>query len=322
LTAVAKAGCIISIKTKGGLVVKTRYWLLALVVSMLTSTTPVLADGDMYVVIAGGGGVGTKISSLPYTISARGFYYVTGNLTCASGNGITVNASDVTIDLMGFCLSGNSESSGIYLFSAKNVEIRNGTLRDWYYGIWGNGNMNACHRVINVRAEGNIFGIFLNESSHTVKGCVVVDNSSTAIWANNSMITGNQITNCTNGIFNNDGTSSNNVLNQCNGNGIYGSGIISGNMISNSGDTGIRCYGTVSINGNNVSNSAQTGIYCYKGATIIGNTIYCDIGQTGIDLSTDASNYILVDQNTVSGVGQHYVGSSSATIWGKNAGLP
>jgi hypothetical protein len=45
------------------------------------SAAPVLADGDFYV-IAGGGGVGTKISSLPYTITKPGFYYLAGNVTC------------------------------------------------------------------------------------------------------------------------------------------------------------------------------------------------------------------------------------------------
>jgi hypothetical protein len=45
---------------------------------------------------------GTPISSLPYTINAPGSYYVTRNLSAVSGNGITINADDVTLDLMGF----------------------------------------------------------------------------------------------------------------------------------------------------------------------------------------------------------------------------
>jgi hypothetical protein len=43
----------------------------------------------------------TPISSLPYTISAAGSYYLTGNLT-ADANGILVDANNVTIDLAGF----------------------------------------------------------------------------------------------------------------------------------------------------------------------------------------------------------------------------
>ena len=59
---------------------KRKYWLLLLVCAVLLSGRPVLADGDFYVVV-GGGGVGTKITSLPFTISAPGFYYLGSNLT-------------------------------------------------------------------------------------------------------------------------------------------------------------------------------------------------------------------------------------------------
>jgi hypothetical protein len=39
----------------------------------MVTTAPALADGDFYVV-AVGGGVGTKITSLPYPINSPGFY--------------------------------------------------------------------------------------------------------------------------------------------------------------------------------------------------------------------------------------------------------
>ena len=50
-----------------------RFLLLALVFSVMVTTAPALADGDFYVV-AVGGGVGTKITSLPYPINSPGFY--------------------------------------------------------------------------------------------------------------------------------------------------------------------------------------------------------------------------------------------------------
>jgi hypothetical protein len=102
---------------------------------MLLSVTPVLADDGFYVI--GGGGVGTKITSLPYTIEKPGFYYLGGNLqltTFAHGAGITVNCSHVTIDLMGFKLSHENingyyfTGTGISLNGREDVEIRNGTL--------------------------------------------------------------------------------------------------------------------------------------------------------------------------------------------------
>src|SRR5689334_14686480 len=49
----------------------------------------------------------TPISSLPYTITNPGSFYVTTNLNYSgAGNGITVSSGNVTIDLNGFTLQG------------------------------------------------------------------------------------------------------------------------------------------------------------------------------------------------------------------------
>jgi hypothetical protein len=81
----------------------------------LLSSSPAWAE-DFYV-IAGGGAVGTKITSVPYIITQPGFYYLGGNLSYnATGNAITVNANDVTIDLMGCtlsCTTGSGITHGI-----------------------------------------------------------------------------------------------------------------------------------------------------------------------------------------------------------------
>ena len=146
---------------------KRKGWLFLLVCAVLLNTGSAMADGDFYVV-AVGGGVGTKITSLPKIITTPGFYYVGGNLTCPNGNGITVNSKDVTIDLMGYCLSGNSTSHGIS-GTSNNVEVRNGTLRGWNHAIdmWGT----QC-RIINLRAQENAYGINLGTNGgHLIKGC-------------------------------------------------------------------------------------------------------------------------------------------------------
>ncbi len=44
----------------------------------------------------------------PYVIGASGNYYLTGNLTVSTGDGIDVNASSVTLDLNGFTISSTS----------------------------------------------------------------------------------------------------------------------------------------------------------------------------------------------------------------------
>lgn len=82
----------------------------------------------------------TPISSLPFTINAPGSYYLTGNLTStsASANGITITASDVTVDLMGFLLRNSVATSGNGIHSAdtiQNVTVRNGSVSGWAAGI-------------------------------------------------------------------------------------------------------------------------------------------------------------------------------------------
>lgn len=75
----------------------------------------------------------TPITSLPFTIDSPGSYYFTGNLefTATSGPAITIAASGVTLDLMGFKLSSTSAvmGNGIALSpGVRDVEIRNGVI--------------------------------------------------------------------------------------------------------------------------------------------------------------------------------------------------
>ena len=127
--------------------------LLALVWAFLLSPGSVQAADDFYVIAVGSRAVGTKIASLPYTISTPGMYYLGSNLI-AAGNGITVDADDVTLDLMGFCLTGPGRDAspfkGIYIADNHgNAEIRNGSLNGFYTGIGGG--LTYGIRVIGIR---------------------------------------------------------------------------------------------------------------------------------------------------------------------------
>ncbi len=75
----------------------------------------------------------TPISSLPYTISSSGSYYLTGDLTgVAASDGITIEASDVTLDLNGLSLIGIADTgTGIVLNATNKVTILNGAVRSW-----------------------------------------------------------------------------------------------------------------------------------------------------------------------------------------------
>ncbi len=175
-----------------------KFYLLALIAAMLLAGQAAWADGDFYVIVAGGG-VGTKITSLPYTITQPGFYYLGGNLTTTgSNNGITVEANDVTIDLMGFSLTNTAFSGysyGIYMYHRNNVRVRNGTVRGFYVGIFESSTSGANHRIMNVSCVNNGsttghtgIGILLYGYNHLVKGCIASSNGYGGIYVANGTI--------------------------------------------------------------------------------------------------------------------------------------
>ena len=145
-------------------------------------------------------------ADIPKTISAPGSYYLTENVNIsAAGIAITVDANDVTIDLAGFVLSGSGPGSGtsygIYMSGRSNVEIRNGTVRDFRYGIIEVNASGQNHRVINARSISNgRYGIYLAGSGHLVKNCTASDNGDSAgnnvtgIWLSSGCtVTGNTV---------------------------------------------------------------------------------------------------------------------------------
>jgi len=195
-------------------------WFLFLVISVT------YAHADFYV-IAGSRGIGTKIRSLPYTISSPGFYYIEKNLSCSTGTGITITANDVTLDLMGFTIDGSggpAGSDGINMNGTANVEIRNGTVRGFSrLGITNE--LNCCHghRVINVRLfqNGNQ-GIYFFNSGNLIQGCTAIGNGSHGINTGyRSTAIGNVCrSNGGNGITAGTGTTL--IGNTCSENGNYG----------------------------------------------------------------------------------------------------
>ncbi len=77
----------------------------------------------------------TSISTVPYTITSAGSYYLTTNLTVVgfNGNGISISADNVTLDLNGFFISGDGDvnNSGVQVIGPHyNVCVRNGTIRN------------------------------------------------------------------------------------------------------------------------------------------------------------------------------------------------
>ncbi len=73
------------------------------------------------------------IASAPFTITTSGSYYLTGNLTVALGDAITIAASGVSLDLRGFTISSTAAPAGgigVAINGARtNVEVHNGHIQ-------------------------------------------------------------------------------------------------------------------------------------------------------------------------------------------------
>ena len=188
-----------------------RFLLLALVFSVMVTTAPALADDDFYVV-AGGGAVGTKITSLPaagLTISTPGFYFLGCNLTFSGpgSHAINITADDVTLDLMGFSLIGPGGGvgyNGINFTGRTNVEIRNGTVRGFAGAAvqdadpFKNGNK---HRISNVRVTNNFNGVLLYGNNHLIKNCSASNNTAYGLYMDSGLICDSVANNNNNGVY-------------------------------------------------------------------------------------------------------------------------
>lgn len=201
---------------------------------------------------------------LPLNITASGSYYLVGNIS-TTGNGIVIDADNVTIDLNGFTFSGGT-GHGIMGAYVKNTEIRNGVVADWEKnGIDLGGSY--LSRIIDVRAVDNGWsGIVVNGDSTVltsvaqnnrrsgievgdgslVDRCTAVDNSIEADYAGIRASGGSRVVGC---------ISNSNRL----GHGIWlenGSyAIVADSVAEGNGQDGIRIDGDGCVVRNNNSNN-------------------------------------------------------------------
>jgi hypothetical protein len=291
---------------QGGLTMKRVLWLLALLAVVLLRVAPVQAD-DGFFVVAGRVSTGIRIASLPLNITAPGHYYLNGNLSSASDAGITVDADNVTIDLMGFCLTGNPDFNGIRILNGRsNVEVRNGTVTGWGMGVEGGSSASSKFRIIGIRAVGNKYGIQLSGNDHLIKGCTASQGFSGA--GNGLVIYGSgMISNCTvmgftpafgQGIYIWAGTVSDNVVINCNGTNTFGIIAQSPSVISR--NSVINCTYGISLSS-------------LAGGSVIGNAVYCNTYDKDLACPTGT----VVDQNSFSGVVVN-----RPPVWGVNGVTP
>ena len=264
-------------------------------------------------------------SDLPLTITESGSYYLTSDVN-AAGTAITVEANNVTIDLMGYQIVGPGPGSnyGIYMNGRTNVEIRNGSVNNFgapgvmglpgYPAIYEASSTGRQHRIIAVRVASNGGnGIYLNGSGHLVKDCTAAQNGAIGIYAGyGSTVTGNTAYKNTGyGIIAADGST-------VTGNTTYknAGGIVTGacstlarNTAYDNTGIGINASYGCAVIGNTASYNKDRGINTKSGCTLVANTTYQNTNY-GIYLSGNS----LVDQNTAYGNATNMNACASCTF--------
>jgi len=220
----------------------------------------------------------TPISSAPYVITAPGAYYLTTNLVSA-GHGIVVQAPNVTLDLMGFTVSGDGESGdyGIYLQGSAEVPLSGVT-------------------VCNGRVEGFHFGLYAAYLSHSrLEALQVTRNTAAGMLfsgVGGSACSGNRITACTlsrNATFG--------LYVQCQSGGSIQGNVIADCEMADNSNVGLRLYNaTGGSHGENrvercvLRNNLSSGIMM----TAVSNTVIeaCTVsGQAGRGIEMELSNH-------------------------------
>jgi parallel beta-helix repeat protein len=229
-------------------------------------------------------------------IMSSGSYYLPGNIIVPQGSfGVEIFVSDVTIDLNGFSLIGQSTSGsadGIAVQgTVTDICVKNGTITG-FQGAGISGNMSNCRfekLTIDNNKGGGIIGtisssrfqnLIVNGNGNTgisitdhneVDGCVITGNHTVGITVNNgcrvvqSAVSGNQ----SDGIVGNDHT----TVESC-------------TAAENSGNGVSVHYGAV-VRGCTVRSNHEVGIFFYGGSLIIGNTVD---GNTSNGLNTNDNN--------------------------------
>ncbi len=219
----------------------------------------------------------TPISSLPFSITQPGSYYLTTNLTGAAGqNGITITAPDVTLDLAGFELRGAPGSlSGILMNPATSPHVLNGSIVAWGLdGINGTNGGGGTIELLRVSGNGR-YGISFNSGSQ-IRKCIVFGNGNVGIILSNDVEVDDCVSNGngTHGIQAGTGSTIRRCLTVQNAAaGITGSGINGLNIIecnSEFNGSGIATLGQTIVKDSFARSNNVAGIAVGPGSTIQG----------------------------------------------------
>src|ERR1043166_5157300 len=249
----------------------------------------------------------TPISSLPITISVPGSYYLTTNLTVASGNAIAIVTNGVALDLNGFTISstapsGNFGTAILFNSGLSDLSVCNGFIRSGFtnnganvytgigfaYGIHAGGASGTLNtRVVGVTVAGcQRIGIDLGLDSTLIESCLVRTiggNGISASTVKNSMaidchgigITADQVSDsrgeCT---VSDQGVLANRSAQNCYGFSKTGTGLYANTALNcygySVGSTGLYAISAQNCNGysgSGIGLTGQTAANCFGTST-------------------------------------------------------
>lgn len=276
-------------------------------------------------------------ADIPLTISTSGSYYLVSNIT-SSQTAITVAADDVTIDLHGFTVDGpdTAGSYGIYMYGRRNVEIRNGTIRDFGTAVIDTSTGSNDIRLVNLKLMSNLVnGIAVHGFSALVEKCTLTGNGSSLASAQYGIRLGDGATAIENKVYANFNSAAGMVFCISAGEGsrvaantIFQNGgiaqavfgiearsgsVIAENVVYKNGVQGtdlirgIDAFDCCTVTGNSVSRNGTYaidvwGVHCGRSCTVVRNTSYENgTSATGSGSGIGLGSNCLVDQNTAYG---------------------
>jgi parallel beta-helix repeat protein len=193
------------------------------------------------------------------TITAPGAYYLTQDISIASGYGITIQAHGVTLDLDGHSLLLSAGCSGVYASGWNHIRITNGKISGGAYGInlYNSTDVQVDHLVCSGQSA---IGIHIAQGSSgtpvtaTVEACSVNVPSTATHGIDFEYVSGGRI-----------------VGNSVSGSMIYlgntNETMVSDNTVFASGGNGIELVSSSNanwINHNTVADNTGYGIVLYN----------------------------------------------------------
>jgi len=228
----------------------------------------------------------TPISSLPFNIKQPGSYYLTTNLMANPG-GITIWTNGVTLDLMGFELSGEGGSSiGIGLLAnVDNICIRNGIVSGWLYdGINLRTSTNCLLEDLRVSRNGG-HGVLVGDAT-VISRCAASQNRGDGIvgGVGCSVLNSTAYTNGTNGIR------------------LFASGVVRDCVVLRNGRAGLFTAQNSTLTDCSAGYNGWVGLYVGPGSAVTGCSAYANkshgitdfadaLGTPGLSVANCAATY-------------------------------